>query len=111
MSNVLLQVYNPWREHLVAKLDFYLEQADSRLISQFGDSEGEAEIYGEEVYDRLGATLDAERYDEGDAADMAQHKIIERYEMLSDMRRDVHLSEACVNAGGNKIILGRLPRD
>lgn len=91
---VLLQLWGPQRSHLIAKLDFYLSQAENRLISQFGDIEGEAEAHAEEVYDRLGATLDPERYDSADAADMARDSSIEHYGMLTDMRRDVHLSVA-----------------
>ncbi|WFR96113.1 hypothetical protein [Rhizobium tumorigenes] len=94
MAKALLQVWTPWRNQLISQLDFYFEQANERLIAQFGDIEGEAETHGEETYRRLETTLDPEHYDQADAADMAQDQSIERYEMLSDMRRDVHLSVA-----------------
>lgn len=94
MGEILLQAWGQWRRHLAARIDFFVTEAERRLLNQFQDIEGEAEAFGEQEYERLGMTLDPERFDLADAADMSQDKIIERYEMLSDMRRDVMLTIA-----------------
>ncbi|MCQ1779408.1 hypothetical protein NOJ05_19555 [Neorhizobium galegae] len=79
---------------MAAKIDFFVSEAEKRLLNQFPDIEGEAEAFAEQEFERLGTILDPERFDLADAAEMAHDRSLERYQLLSDMQRDIILTLA-----------------
>ena len=93
MSQVLLYLWRDKRSHFVQELDFYLAQADRRVLVQFGNLEEEAEQFAREEFDRMGQVAGPDA-DPGDYADAAWDKGINHYQMLSDLQNQLTLSVA-----------------
>lgn len=93
MSNyVLFQMWDPFRQSLIAGHLFYVEQARRRLLSQFEDIEAEADKAAEEWLQRSSGRFDPDRHDAGDFYEAANDAGIEFYTLLSDMRDHTRLS-------------------
>jgi len=93
-DRVLLYMWDPFRRRLVEELDFFKEQADQRLLSQFENISQEAEAHAQEVYEASGAYFNPECHDAADFAESAQDAGIRFYELLDDMRRQTIFSVA-----------------
>lgn len=93
MSDVVVfQMWRPFRENLIANHKFYVEQSKSRLLSQFGDVEGEADRYAQKWLDDHTHLFDPERHNPGDFEQQAYDESIAHYELLSEMRDTTRLS-------------------
>lgn len=93
MPGMELQLYM-WsgiRGRLIERHDFYLEQVKARILSQFGDIEGEADRYAETEYDRLCALPWGEDVDHSEIAEMAHDRAISHYSLLHDLKKQVTL--------------------
>lgn len=86
-----LHMWEPTRQGLLARHDFYVSQVRKRVLLAFDDIEGEAERYAEAEYERLGRVLDPERFDQADAAEMATDRSHGFYALLSDLKTQVRL--------------------
>ncbi|MHA6203512.1 hypothetical protein ACXU4B_03695 [Dyella soli] len=80
------------RESLIAEHRFYVEQARTRLLSQFANIEAEAELAEQEHWDRSGESFDPERHDPGDLAEAARDHGVQFYQLLGDMHDRTRLS-------------------
>ncbi|QJX05024.1 hypothetical protein [Rhizobium brockwellii] len=89
---VLFQMWDPFRQSLIAGHLFYVEQARRRLLSQFEDIESEADKAAEEWLQRSSGRFDPDRHDAGDLYEAANDAGIEFYTLLSDMRDQTRLS-------------------
>ncbi|MHB0777092.1 hypothetical protein [Halomonas sp. WWR20] len=90
----LFQMWEPFRQSLVAGHHFYVNQARIRLLSQFDDIETEADKASDEWLERNSHCFDPDRHDEGDFYESARDAGIEFYQLLSDMRDRTRLSVA-----------------
>lgn len=80
------------RESLIAEHRFYVEQAKTRLLSQFANIEAEAELAEQEHWIRSGESFDPEWHDQGDIAEAAREHGVQFYQLLSDMHDRTRLS-------------------
>ncbi len=88
----LFQMWRPFREWLIRRHHFYVEQARKRLFSQFEDVEAEANKAADEWLEQAGARFDPDRHDPADFYEAANDVELEFYQLLSDMREQIRLS-------------------
>ncbi len=91
-DRVLFQMWGPYRQSLIAGHTFYVEQAEKRLLSQFGNIEAEADKAADEWLENSNHLFDPDRHDPGDFYEAANDAGIEFYQLLSDMRDRTVLS-------------------
>ncbi len=91
-DHVLFQMWGPFRKSLTAGHQFYVEQAQKRLLSQFDDIETEAETAANDWLEQNSNQFDPDRHDPGDFYEAANDAGIEFYELLSGMRQQTTLS-------------------
>lgn len=89
---VMFQMWQPFREMLIAQHKFYVDQAHKRLLSQFEDMEAEADKAAEDWLERNSARFDPDRDDPASFYERAQDESINFYTLLSDMRDQTRLS-------------------
>lgn len=92
MSEVAFQMWEPYRQNLIAEHRFYVEQAHKRLLSQFDNIHDEAEQAEKECLDNISQYFDPDRHDQADFYEAAYDKSIEFYQLLSDMHVRTRLS-------------------
>lgn len=96
MISLRFQMWEPLRQDLVAEHRFYIEQARTRLLSQFENIETEAKKATEEHLEKVSIRFNADKHDPSrfnEAAHEAAHeKGIEFYQLLSDMHETTRLS-------------------
>jgi hypothetical protein len=88
----IFQMYEPFRQSLIERHEFYVRQARSRLLSQFGDIDGDAERAAEEWLERSGRYFDPDRDDVGAFYESADEEAISFYTMLTEMHEQTRLS-------------------
>ncbi|MGO1394615.1 MAG: hypothetical protein ACTHU9_02995 [Halomonas sp.] len=88
----LFQMWEPFRQSLIAGHHFYVNQARKRLLSQFNDIEVEADKASEEWLEKNNHRFDPDKHDEGDFYESARDAGIEFYQLLSDMQDRTRLS-------------------
>lgn len=88
------QVPDYLRVRWIEGTNFFFEQANRRLLTQFADKvlEADAAAHASEVYEAMGQRFDPEKNDPGVDAEDAYHEGIELYRLLSRMKEDVRLS-------------------
>jgi hypothetical protein len=89
---VLFSMDQPYRQWLIARHRFYVEQARKRLLSQFDDMGGDADRAADEWLALQGQHFDPDRDDEGDYYQRASDEAVTHYQLLDDMRGTTHLS-------------------
>ena len=91
---VLFEMYSGYRDQLIERQNFYVEQAKSRLLDQFTDEaiSAEADRVADDSWERRGRNFNPEFDDEGSSAEAARDDGIWRYELLTDLRDSVRLS-------------------
>ena len=89
---VLFQMWGPYRKSLIASHEFYVTQANKRLLAQFEDIEAEAEKASDEWLNDNSHRFDLDRHDPGDFYEQAGDVGIQFYQMLSDMNDSTRLS-------------------
>lgn len=95
MSNRKLSAYqlmDSERELRISEHRFYVEQAKSRLLSQFANIEEEAERAEAEHWERSGQSFDPDWHDPSDLAEAARDHGVEFYQLLSEMHGRTRLS-------------------
>ena len=75
------------RSHYLDRHRFYVEQTQERLFDRFNNINREAEVFREDVFRQMCRHQDA-----GDSAESAQEQAVERYELLSDLKRQLFLA-------------------
>lgn len=88
---LIFQMWSPFRQMMVARHTFYVDQARKRLLSQFDDMEVEADKAAEEWLTGNQHRFDPDRDDPADYYERAHDESIQFYTMLSDMREQVQL--------------------
>lgn len=86
------QLVDSERELRVSEHRFYVEQAKTRLLSQFANIEAEADQAESEHWERSGQSFDPDWHDHGDLADAARDHGVEFYQLLSEMHDRTRLS-------------------
>lgn len=86
------QLMDSERELRISEHRFYVEQAKSRLLSQFSNIEAEAEQAESEHWERSGQSFDPDWHDPGDLAEAARDHGVEFYQLLSEMHDRTRLS-------------------
>lgn len=94
MTDTLFHMWSRFREKLIAEHEFYMEQAQKRLLSQFENLEEEAHKYADEWLDRVSHHFDPDMHDPSGFYEQASEEGIEFYQMLSDMHNRTRLSVA-----------------
>lgn len=92
MTDTLFHMWGRFRQSLIDGHNFYLEQAQKRLLSQFNNIEDEAEKYAEEWLEKVGSHFDPDRHDPSDFYEQAHEESIAFYQMLDDLRNRTRLS-------------------
>lgn len=92
MAYVLFHMWEPFRKQIIASHNFYVEQAQKRLLSQFQNMEAEADKYETEWLNSHSHYFDPDRHDPSDFYEQANDKSIEFYLMLENMLNRTRLS-------------------
>jgi hypothetical protein len=92
MSYALFKMWQPLREHLIARHNFFMEQAQKRLLTQFQNIEAEADEYGNNWLSGHNHYFDPDRHDPGSFLEQAYDESIGFYSLLSDMQINTRLS-------------------
>ena len=92
MSVLGFQMWEPFRQNLIAEHRFYVEQARKRLLSQFENMEAEADKAAEEHLEKMSIHFNPDKHDPSDFYEAAHEKGIEFYQLLSDMNETTRLS-------------------
>lgn len=92
MTYALFQMWSDFRQSLIRRHQFYVEQAQKRLLSQFENMESEAEKAGADWLEERGRYFDPDRHDEGSFYEAAQDYEIEFYGLLEEIRENTRLS-------------------
>ena len=74
MSSTLFYMGKGERENLIARHNFYIEQANKRLLSQFQNKETEAEAYENEWFNNQTQYFDPDRHDPSDFYEQAHQE-------------------------------------
>lgn len=88
----LFQMWEPYRQSLIAGHLFYVEQARKRLLSQFADIGGEADKAAESWLDANKHRFNPDFHDPGDFYESARDEGIVFYQLLCEMRDRTRLS-------------------
>lgn len=82
----------PFRQNLIEKHRFYVEQAQKRLLSQFENIQEEAEKASEEYMERMSENFNPDVNDPSELYESAYEEGFAFYQLLSDMRDNTILS-------------------
>lgn len=88
----LFQMWEPFRQSLIAGHLFYVEQARKRLLSQFSDVKSEADKAADTWLAENSHKFDPDRHDEGTFYEAAADAGIEFYQLLTEMHDRTRLS-------------------
>lgn len=91
-GRIQLHMWDPFRDHLLRRHAFYVEQAKGRVLSQFKDINGEAEKFADDEYDRIGLQPAYYEMDDCAAAEMANDRAQDFYGLLTDLHREMTLA-------------------
>lgn len=91
-DTVLFYMDESYRQHLIEKHLFYVEQAKKRLLAQFSDLDGEADKAAMQWLEQSNEWFDPDRHDPGDFYERANEVGLEFYELIRDMRDQTRLS-------------------
>ncbi|BBB24615.1 hypothetical protein [Amphritea japonica] len=89
---VLFQMWEPSRKSFIAVHEFYVTQANKRLLAQFKDIETEARKAAEHWLEDNNHRFDPDRHDPGSFYEQAHDIEIEFYQLLSGMHNTTRLS-------------------
>lgn len=90
--DVLFQMWEPFRQSLIAGHLFYVEQARKRLLSQFDDIDAEADRAAADWLQNNSHRFDPDRHDPGDFEERAYEEAIEFHGLMTDLRVQTQLS-------------------
>jgi hypothetical protein len=89
---VLFYMWDPVRHSLIEGHKFYVDQARSRLLSQFDNIDNEAKKAGADFLDRAGQNFDPDRHDPDSFYEAAHDESISFFQLLEGMRDNTRLS-------------------
>jgi len=91
-DRVLVQMWGPFREQLIANHQFYVAEAKKRLLAQFDEEtmKADADRYAEEWL--AGIPFDPDRDDPAGAYEQAWEENISFYQSLAELRDNTRLS-------------------
>ena len=92
MDKQVLELYEPIRKHIVESHQFYVDQAQKKLLSQFEHMEEEAEKYAEEWAEKQSEWFDPDRDDPDEVYERAYDENINYYLDLSELKDQTRLS-------------------
>lgn len=85
-SRTLLNMWDPERNYIIRAHEFYVEQAEKRILSQFNNLDDEVEQIAQEIYDKSGAYFNPDYDDPGDYVEAAYEKAQDHIMLLCEMR-------------------------
>lgn len=88
----LIQMWNPYRDFLIQQHRFYVNEASTRLMSQFDNINADADKAADAWLARRDERFDPDRDDEGAIYEEAESVAIEFYCQLDGMREQTRLS-------------------
>ena len=91
-SYAYFQMWEPFRQSLIEKHRFYVDQGKRKLLSQFENMAQEADEAGAHWLEDHVYRFDPDRHDPGDFEEDAYHVGIEYYQLLSELREQTRLS-------------------
>jgi hypothetical protein len=91
-QEVVFFMWGSYRQSLIGKQIFYLEQARKRLLSQFEDIEAESNRAADEWLEKHSQNFDPDRHDIGAQYEASYEAGIEHYQLLGDLRDQTRLS-------------------
>lgn len=89
---VLIQMWQPYREFLIQQHRFYVNEANTRLMSQFDNINADADKAAKAWLERRSEHFDPDSDDEGSIYEEAESVAIEFYQQLLEMREQTRLS-------------------
>jgi hypothetical protein len=94
VERVLFQMWEPFREHLIASHQFYVAEAKRRLLDQFTDEsmKADADRYADEWLASRAQHFDPDRDDPASNYELAFDESVIFYERLDDLRNSTRLS-------------------
>ncbi|TPG87817.1 hypothetical protein EAH72_34005 [Pseudomonas caspiana] len=90
-AELLFQMWEPYRQSLIGQHNFYIEQARSRLLSQFANMEQDADNAAEAWLNERSANFDPDIDDVGSIYEASGDAGIEFYLLLDEMRMQTRL--------------------
>ena len=93
-DRVFLQMWGPFRDHLVANHEFYVAQAKGRLLTQFNDEamKADADQHAEDWLASRAQYFDPDRDDPADAYEQSWDEAVSFYQGLVDLQKTTRLS-------------------
>lgn len=91
-AELLFQMWEPYRQSLISQHNFYIEQARSRLLSQFANMEQDADNAAEAWLHERSESFDPDRDDAGSICEASGDAGIEFYLLLDEMCIQTRLS-------------------
>lgn len=88
----ILQMWGPIRKYILESHQFYVDQSQKKLLSQFDKMEEESEQYAEEWADKQNEWFDPDRHDPDEIYESAYDESINFYLALSELKDQTRLS-------------------
>ncbi len=92
MPGTLFSMWEHDREQLITRHNFYIDQVEKQLLSQFSNLGEKADKYEKEWRDKAGQNFDPDRHDPAYLYDRAYDEGINFYIMLEEMRNRMRMS-------------------
>mgnify|MGYP003586588239 CR=1 FL=1 len=92
MSYTMFYMWEGYRQRMIAEHNFYVEQAQKRLLTQFDNMEAEADKATEEYLDKMSTHFNPDIHDPSDFYEAAYDKGIEFYQLLSELLENTRLN-------------------
>jgi hypothetical protein len=93
-DRVIFQMWSGYREQLIERHEFYVQQAKVRLLEQFTDAaiSKEADRISDESWEARGQSFNPEYDDPADGAEDAYQDGVWRYQLLNELRDSVRMN-------------------
>lgn len=92
VDRVLFQMWGPFRDGLIASHRFYVSEARTRLLSQFGTMKEDADRYADDWLASRAPYFNPDRDDPADAYEQAWDESVSFYLQLEDLQKATRLS-------------------
>lgn len=87
----LLEMFNQERNYIISSHEFYVSQAEKRILSQFNNLDDEIEQIADEIYEKSGEFFNPDYDDPADFAEAAYERAQDHLIMLYEMRSQILL--------------------
>lgn len=92
MNETLFHMWGPFRQSLIAKQRFYVEQAEKRLLGQFDNISAEAQQKSDDWLAQHGHLYDPDRHESGEFEEIAFDAGLSFFMSLSHLKERTYLS-------------------